>query len=77
MPSTYMSLEIIIPIAAVIILLMLFSWSLKVFKITIQALLPIVAILLLLQIGFGISSQEIIQETIRIVKDLKQLVLGQ
>ena len=43
-----MSLEIIIPIAAAIILLMLFSWSIKVFKITVQALLPIVAILLLL-----------------------------
>ena len=70
-----MSLEIIIPIAAAIILLMLFSWSIKVFKITVQALLPIVAILLLLQIGFGVSSQEIIQESIRIVKDIQQLVL--
>ena len=71
-----MSLEIIISIAAAIILLMLFSWSIKVFKITLQALLPIVAILLLLQIGFGVSSQEIIQESIRIVKEIQQLILG-
>ena len=71
-----MSLEIIISIAAVIILFMLFSWSIKVFKITLQALLPIVAILLLLQIGFGVSSQEIIQESIRIVKEIQQLILG-
>lgn len=70
-----MSLEIIISIAAAIILLMLFSWSIKVFKITVQALLPIVAILLLLQIGFGVSSQEIIQESVRIVKDIQQLIL--
>ena len=70
-----MSLEIIISIAAAIILLMLFSWSIKVFKITVQALLPIVAILLLLQIGFGVSSQEIIQESIRIVKEIQQLIL--
>jgi hypothetical protein len=71
-----MSLEIIISIAAAIILLMLFSWSIKVFKITVQALLPIVAILLLLQIGFGVSSQEIIQESVRIVKEIQQLILG-
>ena len=71
-----MSLEIIISIAAVIILFMLFSWSIKVFKITVQALLPIVAILLILQIGFGVSSQEIIQESIRIVKEIQQLILG-
>lgn len=71
-----MSLEIIISIAAAIILLMLFSWSIKVFKITLQALLPIVAILLLLQIGFGVSSQEIIQESVRIVKEIQQLILG-
>ena len=71
-----MSLEIIISIAAAIILLMLFSWSIKVFKITVQALLPIVAILLLLQIGFGVSSQEIIQESVQIVKDIQQLILG-
>ena len=71
-----MSLEIIISIAAVIILFMLFSWSIKVFKITLQALLPIVAILLLLQIGFGVSSQEIIRESVRIVKEIQQLILG-
>lgn len=70
-----MSLEIIISIAAAIILLMLFSWSIKVFKITLQALLPIVAILLLLQIGFGVSFQEIIQESVRIVKEIQQLIL--
>lgn len=70
-----MSLEIIISIAAAIILLMLFSWSIKVFKITVQALLPIVAILLLLQIGFGVSYQEIIQESVRIVKEIQQLIL--
>ena len=70
-----MSLEIIISIAAAIILLMLFSWSIKIFKITLQALLPIVAILLLLQIGFGVSFQEIIQESVRIVKEIQQLIL--
>ena len=69
-----MSLEIIIPIAAAILLLMLFSWSLAVFKLTIKTLLPIVAILLLLQIGLGIDSQEIFQEMVRIVENIRQLI---
>ena len=71
-----MSLEIIIPIAAAIVLLMLFSWSIAVFKLTIKTLLPIVAILLLLQIGLGINSQEIIQEMVRIVESIQQLISG-
>ena len=71
-----MSLEIIIPIAAAILLLMLFSWSIAVFKLTIKTLLPIVAILLLLQIGLGIDSQEIIQEMVRIVESIQQLISG-
>ena len=71
-----MSLEIIIPIAAAILLLMLFSWSIAVFKLTIKTLLPIVAILLLLQIGLGIDSREIIQEMLRIVENVRQLISG-
>ena len=71
-----MSLEIIIPIAAAILLLMLFSWSIAVFKLTIKTLLPIVAILLLLQIGLGIDTREIIQEMLRIVENVRQLISG-
>lgn len=69
-----MSLEIIIPIAAAIVLLMLFSWSIAVFKLTIKTLLPLVAILLLLQVGLGIDSRDIIQEMVQIVKSIQQLV---
>lgn len=71
-----MSLEIIIPIAAVIILLLLFTWLLQVFKSTIKTVLIILAILILLQVAFGIDSQEIIQEIMQIVKRLQQLILG-
>ncbi len=71
-----MSLEIIIPIAAAIILLLLFVWLIKVFKSTITTVLVILAIFILLQIAFGIDSQEIIQEMIQIVERFQQLILG-
>lgn len=71
-----MSIEIIIPIAAVIILWLLFSWSIKVFKASITTLLVILAILFLLQITFGITSEQIIQEMVNIINYLKQLILG-
>jgi len=72
-----MSLEIIIPIAAVIILFLLLTWIIKVFKITIKTVLIVVAILILLQIIFGINSQEVIQEVLNIVEQIKQLISQQ
>lgn len=69
-----MSLEIIIPIAAIIVLLMLLSWSIQVFKLTIKTLLPIVAIFLLLQIGLGFSAREIINGTIQTFQSIWQLI---
>jgi heme A synthase len=71
-----MSVEIIIPIAAVIILWLLFTWSIKVFKASIKTLLIILAIFFLVQIVFGIDSQQIIQEVIRIINYIEQLILG-
>ncbi|MBE9048733.1 hypothetical protein IQ255_30885 [Pleurocapsales cyanobacterium LEGE 10410] len=71
-----MALEIIIPIAAVVILFFLFTWMLNVFKVTIKTLLVIVAILLLLQIALGINSLEVVQEMIRIVESILQLITG-
>ena len=71
-----MSLEIIIPIAAAIILLLLFTWIIKVFKVTIKTVLIVGVILILLQIIFGVNSQEVIQEMINIVERIQQLILG-
>lgn len=71
-----MSVEIIIPIIAVIILWLLFTWSIKIFKASIKTLLIIVAIFLLMQIAFGISSEQIVQEVISIFNNIKQLILG-
>ena len=69
-------MEIIIPIAAIIILFLLFTWSIKVFKASIKTLLIIAAIFILLQIAFGINSEQIVQEIIRMVKHIEQLILS-
>ena len=70
-----MSVEIIIPIAAVIVLLLILAWLFRVFQASVKTLLTIVAILILLQVAFGINSQEFIQEVWQIVKQIKQAIL--
>lgn len=72
-----MSVEIIIPIATVIVLLLLFTWLLQVLKSSVKTLLTIAAILILLQIAFGISSEQIIQETLQIIDRIEQAVFNQ
>ena len=69
-------MEIIIPIAAVLILWLLLTWSIKVFKASITTFLAIAAIVFLLQIVFNISSEQIFQELISLVERLKKLILG-
>lgn len=71
-----MSLEIIVPIAAVIILLLLFTWLINVFKVTIKTVLIVVAIFILLQVVLGINSQDIIQEMVKMVERIQQFILG-
>lgn len=74
--SLLMSLEIIIPIAAVVILLLLVTWLIKVFQVTIKTVLIVMAILLLLQVVLGVNSQEVIQEIINVVQRIQQFVLS-
>ena len=69
-----MPLEIIISIAAVVILLLLFSLSIKILKSSIKTLLIIVAIFFLLQIALGVSLQEILNEIVRIVTIVRQFI---
>ncbi|NJK57734.1 MAG: hypothetical protein HC939_17905 [Pleurocapsa sp. SU_5_0] len=72
-----MSLEIIIAIAAAIILLLLFSWLLNVLKSTIKTVLIIAALFILLQVTFGINSEQIIQGVWQIGERIQQLVIMQ
>lgn len=70
-----MSLEIIIPIAAAIILLLLFTWLLNVLKSTIKTVLIIAALLILLQVTLGINSEQIIQGIWQIGERIQKLVI--
>jgi hypothetical protein len=70
-----MSVELIIAIAAIIIIWLLFTWLIKVFKASIKTVLIIGAIIVLLQVFLGIQSQEIVQEVIRIIQNIEQLIL--
>lgn len=69
-------MEIIIPIAAIIVLWLLFTWSIRVFKASIKTFLAIAAIFILLQIVFDINSEQIIQELIRLMNRLTELIMG-
>ena len=69
-------MEIIIPIAAIAILWLVFTWSIQVFKSTIKTLLAITAIFILVQIVFDISSEQIMQELIRLVNRLQEMIFG-
>lgn len=71
-----MSLEIILPLAAVIILLILLSWVFRVLKVTLKTAVILLGIFLLLQVIFGINSQDLIQEVFKIVDRILQLILG-
>lgn len=70
-----MSVESIIAIAAIIIIWLLFTWLIKVFKVSITTVVIIGAIILLLQVFLGIQSQEIVQEVMRIIQNIEQLIL--
>ncbi|MEM8829627.1 MAG: hypothetical protein AAGE96_09760 [Cyanobacteria bacterium P01_G01_bin.19] len=69
-----MSVEIIAPIAAVIILFLIVAWLFKVFKASIKTILTIAAIFIVLQLAFGINSQDLGQELLQIVARIKQLI---
>ena len=70
-----MSLEIIIPIAAAVILMLLFTWLVKVLQSTIKTALVIVAILILLQIALGINSNQIIEQVIQLIEQIRDFIL--
>ena len=72
-----MSVEIIIPIAAVIVLLLILAWLFKVLKASVKTILTIAAILIVLQVAFGINSQELIQEILQIIDRLLQFISNQ
>ena len=70
-----MSLEIIIAIAVGIILLLLFTWLVALLKSTIKTVLVIAAILIVLQVAFGVNSEQIIQQLVPILEKVQDFVI--
>lgn len=60
-----MSIELIVLIASVVITWLIFTWVLKVLKASLTTAITIAAILLILQLAFGIQYQTIWQEIIK------------
>jgi hypothetical protein len=71
-----MSVEIIIFIAAIVVLVLILGWLFKVFQASLQTLLTIAAILIVLQIVFGINSQQFIQEFFQIIDRIWQAIFN-
>jgi hypothetical protein len=68
------SVELIMTIAAIVIIWIVFSWSIQVLKVSIKTALTLGAILIILQIVFGIKSKEIWQETGRMLENIGQFI---
>lgn len=69
-----MSLSLIISIAAIIVSGLVFTWLFKVVKATLSTAISIAIILLILQLAFGISPQELLQQIIQIPQTVWQFV---
>lgn len=70
-----MSVEIIIPIAAVVVLLLIVTWLFTVLKTSIKTMLSIAAILIVLQIAFGIDSRQFAREILQIIAHITHIPL--
>ena len=71
-----MSVEIILPIAAIVILLIILAWLFQIFKASIKTMLTIAAIFIVLQIAFDIDSRQLAQEILQMIARLKQIILN-
>ena len=74
--SMVISLDLIIAIAAVIIMWLVFSWSIQVLKVSIKTALTVAAIILALQIFFGIRSEQIWQGANKIIEISENFIVS-
>jgi predicted PurR-regulated permease PerM len=71
-----MPIELIILLASLVITWLVFTWLIKVLKASIGTAIAIAAIVLILQIIFGINNQEIWQQIINLPQTLLDLFSG-
>jgi predicted PurR-regulated permease PerM len=71
-----MPIELIILLASLVITWLVFTWLIKVLKASIGTAIAIAAIVLILQIIFGINNQDIWQQIINLPQTLLDLFSG-
>lgn len=72
-----MSAELIVIIAALCVSWLVFTLLVNLLKLTIQTAILIAAVVLILQLLFGIGAQDLWQQIIQLPQTLWQLVTGQ
>lgn len=71
-----MSIELIILLASMLVTWLVFTWLVKVLKVTIGTAFVIAVIFLILQIVFGINNKEIWSQIINLPQTLLDLIFG-
>jgi predicted PurR-regulated permease PerM len=67
-------MDLIILIAALIVAWLIFTWLVKVLKASIGTALAIAAVILILQIAFGVNPQQLWQQVNNLPQTLQQLL---
>jgi predicted PurR-regulated permease PerM len=71
-----MPIELIILLASLFITWLVFSWLIKVVKASLSTALAIAAVVLVLQIVFGINNQQIWEQILNLPQTLLDLFFG-
>lgn len=61
-----MSSEIITLVAAIVIAALAFSWAIKILKASVSTAISIIVFILILQLGFGVQSQDIWEQIVKL-----------
>ncbi|VXD18318.1 conserved exported hypothetical protein [Planktothrix serta PCC 8927] len=71
-----MPLELIILLASLLVAWLVFTWAVQVLKASISTAVAIAAIVLILQLVFGIGPQELLDHLIQLPQTLWNLILN-
>jgi hypothetical protein len=66
-----MSSEIITFMAAIVVAALAFSWAIKILKASVSTAIAIIVFLLILQLGFGVHSQDIWEQVVKLPQTLQ------
>ena len=68
-----MPVELIILIAAILVTWLVFTWLIKIVKVSLKTALTIAAIVLILQLAFGIGPQDLWEQIVQLPETVREL----